>query len=100
MITHSVYFNLKHSEGSLEESRFLEKVVQLKRISSIKNFAYVREVSPKNEYRFGLILQFKDQDSYNFYNEHPDHRNFVKNIWAHEVKDFIEIDYIEIDLRE
>lgn len=94
MITHSVFFNLKHAEGSAEEAAFLEKAKELSSISSVMKLEYVREVSPKNEYDFGLIMQFKDQSGYNFYNEHPDHKDFVENTWIPEVEDFIEIDYV------
>jgi quinol monooxygenase YgiN len=96
MITHSVYFNLKHSKDSAEEAAFLKKAIELNSISSVRHFKCVREVSPKNEYKFGLIMQFEDQTSYDFYNEHPDHKNFVENVWIPEVEDFIEIDYYVI----
>ena len=97
MITHTVYFNLKHAKGSAEEAAFLEKGLELGSISSVKNFRYVREVSPKNNYDFGFIMQFEDQAGYDFYNEHPDHVDFVENVWKPEVVDFVEIDYLPGD---
>lgn len=93
MITHSVFFKLKHAEGSPEEKAFLEKARALKRISTVRNFKCVREVSPKNNFHFGLIMQFDDRAGYDHYNNHPDHKAFVEQVWIPEVAEFMEIDY-------
>ena len=53
----------------------------------------LREVSPKNGYRFGISMEFADQAAYDAYNSHPDHVRFVETRWLPEVSDFLEIDY-------
>ena len=53
----------------------------------------VREVSPKNDFRFGISMEFADEDAYAAYNAHPDHVRFVEERWLAEVADFLEIDY-------
>ena len=53
----------------------------------------LREVSPKNGYRFGISMEFADQAAYDAYNAHPDHVRFVETRWLPEVSDFLEIDY-------
>lgn len=93
MITHSVFFKLKHLEGSREEVGFFKEVEKLRSIPNIMSFSYVDEISPKNEFRYGLVLTFDNQDDYEFYNNHPDHQRFVENIWISQVADFLEIDY-------
>ena len=55
----------------------------------------LREVSPKNDYRFGISMEFADAAAYEGYNEHPDHVRFVAERWLPEVTDFLEIDYAE-----
>lgn len=99
MITHSVYFRLKHAEGSPEERTFLEKAEALKSISTVRNFQCVREISPKNNFRLGLTMQFEDREAYRHYNDHPDHRAFVEQVWIPEVAEFLEIDYEPIQER-
>lgn len=94
MITHTVYFKLKHEKGSEAEAMFLKKAMDLGAISTVHNLRCVKEVSPKNSFDFGLIMQFQDQDGYDTYNNHPDHQDFVKNVWQQEVEDFMEIDYV------
>jgi hypothetical protein len=69
-IRHSVVFTLTHAEG----------------------FELMREVSPKNDYRFGLTMEFADPSAYTAYNEHPDHVAFVRDRWDAEVTSFLEID--------
>jgi Stress responsive A/B Barrel Domain len=53
----------------------------------------VREVSPKNDFRFGISMEFADEDAYAAYSAHPDHVRFVEQRWLAEVADFVEIDY-------
>jgi|SRR5690625_96760 len=94
MITHTVFFSLNHEKGSNEEAEFIRKALELGKIPSVHNLRCVKEVSPKNSFDFGLIMQFKDQAGYDAYNNHPDHVDFVENIWKNEVREFMEVDYV------
>ena len=40
-------------------------------ILGVEAFELMREVSPKNEYRYGLTMEFVDASAYQAYNEHP-----------------------------
>lgn len=92
-IRHTVSFRLKHPEGSDAETQFLEAAETLGSIPGVEAFEVVREVSPKNDFRFGISMEFADQGAYERYNEHPDHVRFVEERWLVEVDDFLEIDY-------
>jgi hypothetical protein len=94
MIAHSVFFKLKHPSGSEEEKNFLSKAAELASIPGVKNFQVLKETSPKNNFDFGLSMEFKDQTAYDGYNNHTEHVAFVQHIWIPEVEDFQEIDYI------
>ena len=39
-------------------------------------------------------MEFDDEDTYQFYNEHPEHVAFVNDIWIPEVESWQEIDYV------
>jgi hypothetical protein len=91
-IRHSVVFTLAHPEGSAEEADFLDAIARLEAIPGVEAFELMREVSPKNSYRFGLTMEFTDPTAYSAYNEHPDHVTFVQERWDAEVTDFLEID--------
>jgi len=52
----------------------------------------MREVSPKNDYRFSLVMEFVDRAAYDAYSAHPDHVKFVTERWDNEVTDFLELD--------
>jgi stress responsive alpha/beta barrel protein len=56
-------------------------------------FELLREVSPKNNFHFGISMEFADRASYAAYNDHPDHVRFVQERWVPEVSDFLEIAY-------
>src|SRR3954463_10197935 len=92
-IRHTVAFRLVHDEGSAEERGFLEAAAGLAAIPGVEAFEILREVSPKNRYRFGISMEFADRAAYDGYNEHPDHTRFVRDRWLVEVADFLEIDY-------
>ena len=93
MIRHTVVFRLRHPAGSAEETRFLADAKILAGIPGVKEFEQLRQVSPKNDYRFGFSMEFADQAAYAGYNGHPDHVAFVRDRWVPEVEDFLEIDY-------
>jgi heme-degrading monooxygenase HmoA len=92
-IRHTVAFTLAHTEGSDEERSFLEAARGLAQIPGVEAFEVLREVSPKNGFRFGISMEFADQDAYDGYNSHPDHVRFVQERWLAEVPDFLELDY-------
>lgn len=91
-IRHSVVFTLRHPEGSDAEDAFLDAIAALESIPGVEAFELMREVSPKNDYRYALTMEFADPSAYAGYNEHPDHVAFVRERWDAEVADFLEID--------
>ncbi len=91
-IRHSVVFTLTHAEGSAEEADFLDAIARLEAIPGVEAFELMREVSPKNDYRFGVTMEFADPSAYAAYNGHPDHVAFVGQRWDAEVTAFLEID--------
>jgi quinol monooxygenase YgiN len=93
-IRHTVVFTPKHPEGSDEERDFLSAAAALAAIEGVEAYEILREVSPKNEYRYGISMEFSDQAAYDGYNEHPDHVAFVQERWLEEVEDFLEVDYV------
>jgi heme-degrading monooxygenase HmoA len=92
-IRHTVVFTLTHPEGSGEEGNFLTTAAQLAAIPGVEEFEILRETSPKNDYRFGISMEFASPEAYTAYNEHPEHVRFVEERWLPEVVDFLEIDY-------
>jgi heme-degrading monooxygenase HmoA len=92
-IRHTVSFALRHDPGSSEEQDFLGAAERLRAIPGVEEFEILREVSPKNDFRYGISMEFADQSAYDAYNAHPDHRRFVEERWLQEVSDFLEIDY-------
>jgi len=92
-VRHTVAFTLVHEEGSAEEHDFLEAAEHLATIPGVEAFELLAEVSPKNGYRFGLLMEFADRAAYDRYNEHPDHIRFVQQRWLSEVSEFLELDY-------
>ncbi len=93
MIRHTVVFRLKHPTGSEKEADFLSAARALATIPGVEKFEQLRQVSPKNDYRFGFSMEFADQAAYSVYNDHPLHVAFVRDRWMPEVEAFMEIDY-------
>jgi quinol monooxygenase YgiN len=96
-IRHTVAFRLRHTEGSAEEAAFLEAGAALAAIPGVESFEVLREVSPKNDFRFGFSMEFENEAAYAAYNAHPTHTEFVERRWIPEVADFLEIDYTRIE---
>jgi hypothetical protein len=96
MIRHTVVFTLKHAAGSAEEKQFLADAMILAKIPTVRKFEQLRQVSRKNDYKFGFSMEFDDQAGYDTYDQHPDHVAFVRDRWKKEVTDFLEIDYTRL----
>ena len=94
MIRHTVVFKLKHPEGSQLELDFLHASQKLADIPVVRNFECLRQISKKNNYDFGLSMEFASPEDYQAYNAHPDHVKYVQTRWVPEVTDFMEIDYV------
>ena len=95
-IQHTVAFRLIHAEGSPEEAAFLGKAKALCNIPNVIDFKVMRQVGKKNDFTHGLSMHFTSERTYQEYNDHPDHQQFVNVVWLPEVADFLEIDYVEI----
>ncbi|TJW21180.1 MAG: Dabb family protein, partial [Mesorhizobium sp.] len=64
MIRHTVVFRLKHKDSSAEEAKFLVDAKILAAIPGVEKFEQLRQVSPKNDYRFGFSMEFADHAAY------------------------------------
>ena len=93
MIRHTVAFRLHHAPASAEEQDFLDTARALADIPGVESFEQLRQTSAKNDFAFGFSMEFADQAAYDAYNAHPAHTAFVRDRWAPEVADFLEIDY-------
>jgi heme-degrading monooxygenase HmoA len=91
-VRHGVVYSLKHAEGSPEEADFLKANAALASIPGVEAFELMREVSPKNDYRFALVMEFSSREAYDAYSAHPDHVAFVSERWDNEVTGFLELD--------
>ena len=96
MIRHTVAFRLRHASGSAEETSFLSDAESLAAIPGVERFEQLHQVSSKNGFSYGFSMEFADQAAYEAYNEHPTHVAFVRDRWAAEVEDFLELDYVPL----
>jgi hypothetical protein len=94
MIRHTVVFRLKHPPGSHEEGSFLSAARSLSKIPGVENFEVLRQIGAKNNFSFGLSMEFADEAAYATYNRHAVHIAFVDTRWLPEVAEFLEIDYV------
>ena len=95
-IRHSVTFTPTHAAGSPEEADLLAAIRALAAIPGVEAFELMREVSPKNDYRYVLTMEFQDASAYQAYNEHPEHVAFVEQRWDADVGAFLEIDAVAL----
>lgn len=93
MIRHTVVFKLKYPQGSSEEAAFLNAAAELSAIPGVHKFECLRQTSKKNNFDYGISMEFDSDKAYEEYNQHLDHTAFVNTFWIRDVKDFMEIDY-------
>lgn len=93
MIRHTVFFSFKAQKSENEKQSFFDAVHQLSLIEGVQDLEIVRQTSPKNDFEFGILMNFKNNEIFNSYSTHPDHDLFIKNHWLKMVELFLEIDY-------
>jgi heme-degrading monooxygenase HmoA len=93
MVRHTVVFTLTHPKGSAEEKTFLDAAKKLSAIPGVHNFECLKQISKKNNFEYGLSMEFDSAKDYDYYSNHPAHVAFVEKYWASNVKNFMEIDY-------
>jgi hypothetical protein len=93
-IRHTVLFCLKWPPGSAAEAGFFKATEVLASLPQVQHFERLRQVSHKNNFKFGLSMQFADEAAYASYNQHPTHLAFVRDHWIPNVEEFMEVDYV------
>ncbi|HEX6358066.1 Dabb family protein [Actinophytocola sp.] len=97
-IEHTVVFRLAHPAGSPAESDFLTAARSaLTEIPGVDDFTVRRQVSPKSDLAWQFSMRFADQATYDAYNAHPLHVEFVATRWQTEVVAFQEYDFSTVD---
>lgn len=86
-------FKLKYPQGSSEEKEFLDVAFKLSSIPRIQHFECLRQISAKNNFDYGISMEFDTIAEYEAYNQHPVHIAFVQTFWLRDLRDFLEIDY-------
>ncbi len=93
-IRHMVIFCLKHYKGSPEEERFLQDSESiLSSIPGVKNLEVMRQAHIKNDYDFGIAMEFDNKTAYDSYVTHPTHVDYVQERWSKEVTRSLDIDF-------
>jgi len=92
-MTHSVFFKLKYDRYSIEEKLFFDAVNALITITGILNFRCVVQTSKKNDFDYGIVMEFNTKKEYEHYANHEAHSHFVQNHWIPSVEKFMELDF-------
>jgi hypothetical protein len=92
-IRHTVVFKLKHNAHTNEAKDFVVAAKKLAVIHGVDKFEFLKQLSPKNKFEYGISMEFANHQCYHAYSNHPDHVAFVQSWWLKEVEDFLEIDY-------
>ena len=66
-IRHTVAFSLRHERGS-GGGRVLIEAAKLASIAGVDSFDILAEVGPKNDFRYGISMEFARRAAYDGYN--------------------------------
>lgn len=96
-ILHTVIFDLKHAVDSSEATKFISDAYRiLTAVPGVRDFQAYKQCSPKNDFQYGFLMTFNNQQEFDAYTAHPDHSKFVEERWNTEVTRFQESDFIQI----
>ncbi len=89
-LQHTVAFRL---DSSVDVAQFLDRCRTLGDIPGVINLEVLEQFGTKNSFSHALSMWFEDVDSYEAYNNHPEHVAFVNETWLPNVAEFLELDY-------
>jgi len=92
-IQHTVAFRLHEN---VDPRDFLNEARRLAQLPTVQDFEVLTQVGKKAPFDYALSMWFSSEEDYTNYNEHPDHVDFVKNVWIPNVAEFLELDYLRI----
>lgn len=96
MVKHSVIFTFKQSIDKKDKQLFLDASAKLADIPGVKNLQVLKQVSTKNDFEYGIAMEFDTNEIYQQYNSHPQHQQFIEQYWMKCVDRFLEIDFEEL----
>ena len=71
----------------------MDAAIKLSSMLGVYRFECLSQTGKKNNFTYGLSMEFDTLEDYEAYNIHPDHLGFVQTIWIKYVQDFLEVDY-------
>ena len=93
-IQHTVTFRLNED---VDEGWFVARASELAEIPGVLEFEVLEQVGQKaTQFTLALSMWFNTSADYDSYNEHPDHVDFVENVWIPNVAEFLELDYLRV----
>jgi hypothetical protein len=79
MIRHSVILKLKPELTFKEKQVFFEAVNALSVIPNVQKFEFLKQISSKNKFEFGISMEFDNQEQYYIYSNYPEQIVFIQN---------------------
>jgi hypothetical protein len=96
MYRHSVILKLNPLVSGQQKEDFFDAILDLANIPGVQNLEFLKQVSSKNDFEYGISMEFTSEELYKRYSDHPQHTFFIENFWLKNVKDFLEIDYVSM----
>lgn len=91
---HTVTFRLNED---VDQEWFLAKARELANVPGVLEFEVLQQVGQKaTQFHLALSMWFNSDADYASYNDHPEHVDFVENVWIPNVAEFLELDYLRI----
>ena len=99
MLHHSVFLAFKSEISEAEKAFFIAESRKLAEIPGVMNLKVLEEFNATNPYTHGLGMDFDDQAAYDIYSNHPQHNQFVQEVWLPRVEKWQEIDFRELRIK-
>jgi Stress responsive A/B Barrel Domain len=97
-IRHAGLLKFKDNVTAEEKHAFFIALKNLEQIVGVEKMEIFKQISSKNKFQYAFSMEFAHEDTYQAYNIHPKHNDFVQNYWLKYVEDFMEIDTVEMSI--
>ena len=97
-IRHVVPVILNYEEGDPRVKEFFDKAKEmLGSIPEAIEYHHYKQTNPNSPYTHGFVLEFKSEEDYQKYLEHPQAEEYTEKYWNPGLKECLDFNFEEFD---
>jgi len=97
-LRHIVPVSLNYEEGDPRIQEFFDAAKKLlSAIPYVQEYHHYKQTQTETSFQYGFVLEFKSEEDFQKFFNHPNELEFTEKHWNAAVKDFLDCNFVEFD---